>query len=86
MEKPSQSTSAREMLNAVCLLTQILTSWLLITLKFNALKLEQLWTALTVFDTPETHPARSPLVGNMRRYEQAIQLERSSLRLSQAKT
>jgi hypothetical protein len=38
------------------------------------------------FRHTETCPAHCPLLGNMRRYKQAIQLECYSLRLSQAKT
>jgi hypothetical protein len=36
MEKHSQSMFVRSMLNALCILTQILKSWLVITLKWNA--------------------------------------------------
>jgi len=53
-------------------------------LKTEHFKLEQQWTALTVFDALEHGQ-----LGNIRRYEQVIQvtqLERSSLRLSQAET
>jgi hypothetical protein len=53
MEKSSQSMSAIDMLSAVCIMMQIFTSWLLITLKMNTLELQQLWTAVTVFDTPK---------------------------------
>jgi len=35
MEKPSQSMFATAMLSIVRILTQILTSWLVITLKWN---------------------------------------------------
>jgi len=36
MEKPSQSMFARAVPSAICILTQILMSWLVITLNWNA--------------------------------------------------